>query len=288
MEEIKKILVLGSGGLAGHKIYLHLKNNPKFKLYSLSKSTKIDNKTIIHDVSNFKKLKSLIKKIEPNYIINCIGLLIKDSENDKLKSILLNALLPNKLYSFSKKNKYKLIHISTDCVFSGNNKKPYLETDIQDGTSNYSKTKSLGEINEIDALTIRTSIVGPQLKDGSELFHWFMKQNGEIFGYKNAYWSGITTLELAKGVEWLILNNINGIYHLTNGKKISKYHLLNLFKKFTKKTVNINPQLNFKTDKSFVDSRKEIDYQIPTYKTMIKNMINDIKSNKILYSHYDI
>ena len=288
MEEIKKILVLGSGGLIGHKIYLHLKNNPKFKLYSLSKSTKIDNKTIIHDVSNFKKLKSLIKKIEPNYIINCIGLLIKDSENDKLKSILLNALLPNKLYSFSKKNKYKLIHLSTDCVFSGNNKKPYLETDIPDGTSNYSKTKSLGEINEIDALTIRTSIVGPQLKDGSELFHWFMKQNGEIFGYKNAYWSGITTLELAKGVEWLILNNINGIYHLTNGKKISKYHLLNLFKKFTKKTVNINPQLDFKTDKSFVDSRKEIDYQIPTYKTMIKNMINDIKSNKILYSHYDI
>ena len=89
-------------------------------------------------------------------------------------------------------------------------------------------------------MTIRTSVVGPQLKDGSELFHWFMKQNGEIFGYKNAYWSGITTLELAKGVEWFILNNINGIYHLTNGKKISKYHLLNLFKKFTKKTVNIN------------------------------------------------
>ena len=74
MEEIKKILVLGSGGLVGHKIYLHLKNNPKFKLYSLSKSTKIDNKTIIHDVSNFKKLKSLIKKIEPNYIIKYISI----------------------------------------------------------------------------------------------------------------------------------------------------------------------------------------------------------------------
>lgn len=288
MEEIKKILVLGSGGLIGHKIYLHLKNNPKFKVYSLSKSTKIDNKTIIHDVSNFKKLKSLIKKIKPNYIINCVGLLIKDSENDKLKSILLNALLPNKLYSFSKKNKYKLIHISTDCVFSGNNKKPYREIDIPDGISNYSRTKSLGEITEIDALTIRTSVVGPQLKDGGELFHWFMKQNGEIFGYVNAYWSGVTSLELAKGVEWSILNNINGIYHLTNGKKISKYHLLSLFKKFTKKIVTINPQLDFKTDKSFVDTRKEIDYQIPTYNTMIKNMINDIKTNQTLYPHYDI
>ena len=90
-----------------------------------------------------------------------------------------------------------------------------------DGISNYSRTKALGEINQNDALTIRTSVVGPQLKDGSELFHWFMKQSGEINGYKKAFWSGITTLELAKGIEWSIYNDINGIYNLTNNKKIS-------------------------------------------------------------------
>ena len=149
------------------------------------------------------------------------------------------------------------------------------------------KTKSLGEINKKDALTIRTSVVGPQIKGRGELFHWFMNQSGEIFGYKKAYWSGVTTQELAKAVEWTVINNINGIYNLTNGKKISKFDLLKLFKKFTKKSILINPNNSFKTDKSFVDTRKEIDYNIPSYNIMIKDMINDIKINKDLYPHYN-
>lgn len=288
MEKIKRILILGSGGLIGHKIFLHLKKNPNFKLYSLSKTTKIDNEVILFNIDNLKRLEKIIKKIKPNYIINCVGLLIEDSEKFKFKSIFLNALLPNHLYLFSKKNKYKLIQISTDCVFSGKNKKKYKELDNPDGISNYSRTKALGEINQNDALTIRTSVVGPQLKDGSELFHWFMKQSGEINGYKKAFWSGITTLELAKGIEWSIYNDINGIYNLTNNKKISKYDLLNLFKRYTKKKIKIKPNYHFETDKSFIDTRKEINYNIPSYREMINNMINDIKKNKKIYSHYKL
>lgn len=287
MEKVKKVLILGSGGLIGHKIFLNLKKNSNFRLFSLSKTIKIDNGTTILDINNFRKFEKYLKKIKPDFIINCVGLLIEDSEKFKLESIFLNAFLPNYLYFFSKKNKCKLIQISTDCVFSGNDRKPYKELDLPDGLSNYAKTKSLGEINEIDALTIRTSVVGPQLKEGGELFHWFMNQSGKINGYKKAFWSGVTTLELSKFVHWAILNKINGIYNLTNNKKISKYELLLLFKKFTKKSILIDSSSDVKTDKSFVDTRKEIDYQIPTYRTMIKNMINDIKSNKSLYSHYD-
>ena len=285
---MKKILILGTGGLIGHKIYLLLKNNKNFKLFSLSKTVKIDSDTTILDINNFAKFETYIKKIKPDFIVNCVGLLIEDSEKYKLESIFLNAFLPNYLYSFSKKNKCKLIHISTDCVFSGSDKKPYKELDLTDGLSNYAKTKSLGEVNEIDALTIRTSVVGPQLKEGGELFHWFMNQSGKINGYKKAFWSGVTTIELSKFVQWAILKNLNGIYNLTNNKKISKYELLLLFKKFTKKSIMIIPSSNVKTDKSFIDTRKEIDYQIPTYNTMIKNMIYDIKFNQKLYPHYDI
>ena len=117
----------------------------------------------------------------------------------------------------------KLIHNSTDCVFSGEKGTSYIETDEKDGNGVYAKTKGIGEVISDKHLTIRTSVVGPELKsDGEELFHWFMTQSGTISGYTRAIWSGVTTLELAKAVLWSIENKITGLYHITNNDSICK------------------------------------------------------------------
>jgi dTDP-4-dehydrorhamnose reductase len=199
--------------------------------------------------------------------------------------------LPHQLKKISKNIGAKLIHISTDCIFSGN-KGGYIETDAKDakdGKGVYSQTKKLGEIEDDANLTLRTSIIGPELKNNGEgLFHWFMNQQGEISGYTKAIWSGVTTLELAKAVKWSIDNNITGLYHVTNNSSISKYDLLQLFQKYTKKNINIKPFDGKKVDKSFIDTRLLIDYQIPSYDQMISNMVRLITDKRILYSKYKI
>ena len=189
--------------------------------------------------------------------------------------------------NFTKKNKSKLIHISTDCVFSGEKKEPYQENDIKDGIDTYARTKGLGEIINNKHLTLRTSVVGPELKsDGEELFHWFMKQENEINGFTKSIWSGVTTLELAKAVKWSIQNNITGLYHVTNNSSINKYELLNLFKKYTKKNINIKKIDGRDVDKSFIDTRLLMNYKIPSYEKMIADMVDLISKDRKLYSQY--
>ena len=130
--------------------------------------------------------------------------------------------------------------MSTDCVFSGKKRTPYIEKDIKDGLDVYAKTKALGEIIDDRHLTIRTSVIGPELKkDGEQLFNWFMSEKGEIEGFSDVIWSGVTSLELAKGVKWAIENNLCGLYQLTNGIPISKNEILQLFKKYTNKKISI-------------------------------------------------
>lgn len=119
----------------------------------------------------------------------------------------INAHLPHKLAKLANNINSKLIHISTDCVFSGNKQSPYVETDEKDGRSIYAKTKSLGEIYSKNHLTIRTFAIGPEIINGSEsLFHWFMNQSGVIEGFTKAICSGVTTIEVAKAVKWFINN----------------------------------------------------------------------------------
>ena len=132
-------------------------------------------------------------------------------------------------------------------------------------------------------------MVGPELKpNGEELFNWFMSQTGSISGFTKAIWSGVTTLEIAKAVKWSIDNEITGLYHVTNNHPISKNELLKLFKKYTQKEINITPIDGYDVDKSFIDTRKLIDYSIPSYDHMISEMIKSIIDNKSLYTNYKI
>ncbi len=284
---LEKVLILGSTGLIGHQIFNHLKKDKNYQLFNIAHRTKLQEDTILLDATNEKYLVEEIRNIEPKFIINCIGILISSSEKDPKRAIFLNAYLPHRLEILANEIEAKLIHISTDCVFSGNKKKPYHETDTKDGIDIYAKTKGLGEIINNKHLTLRTSVVGPELKpDGEELFHWFMKQESEVNGFAKSIWSGVTTLELAKAVKWAILNNITGLYHVTNNSTINKYELLNLFKKYTKKNINIKKIDGRDVDKSFIDTRNLMNYEIPSYEKMISDMTDLIKKNKKLYSQY--
>ena len=285
----KKVLILGSSGLIGHQVYNYLKDNSDFSLSNISYRRKLNNETILLDARNEQNFFDHIRRIQPNYIVNCIGVLISEAKQDSESAIFLNAHLPHRLEELANKINAKLIHMSTDCVFSGNKKSPYLETDERDGEGVYAKTKALGEVISENHLTIRTSVVGPEIINGSEsLFHWFMNQTNSIKGYTKAIWSGVTTIEIAKAVKWSIDNEITGLYHITNNHSISKNNLLQLFKKYTHKDIEIIPIDGNETNKSFIDTRKLIDYEIPSYEQMISDLVQLIANNRTLYSHYKI
>ena len=282
----KKVLVLGSTGLIGHQVYNYLKNNSDYELSNISYRKKLNEETILLDIRDEKKFLDTVENIKPNIIINCIGILIGGANKDPENAIFINAYMPHRIMRLANNIDAKLIHISTDCVFSGDKKEPYIETDKKDGKDTYAKAKGLGEIINDNHLTLRTSVVGPELKmDGEELFHWFMQQNGTINGFTKAIWSGVTTLELAKAIKWSIENNITGLYHITNNQSINKYDLLNLFKKYTNKDIVINKVDGKEVDKSFINTRNEINYTIPGYDKMIKDMIELINKSE-LYSQY--
>ena len=283
----KKILVLGSTGMLGHQVVNYLKDFDKFIVDDISYRSKLRVNTVIVDAMSKSALEEAIVKLKPDFIINCIGILVKGSQNEE-RAIYLNAYLPNQLKTIAKNINSKLIHISTDCVFSGS-KGQYVETDSRDGQGVYSQTKILGEIIDNTNLTLRTSIIGPELKNNGEgLFHWFMSQSDEIFGYTKAIWSGVTTIELAKAVKWSIDNNVTGLYHITNNSSISKYDLLKLFQKYTKKDIDIKSVDRKNVDKSFIDTRLLINYKIPSYDQMIKNMVDLIRENSKLYKNYKL
>ena len=180
----------------------------------------------------------------------------------------------------------KLIHISTDCVFSGK-KGRYTEDDFRDADDVYGRSKALGEINNERDLTIRTSIIGPELKENGEgLFHWFMMQKGSVYGFKTAIWGGVTTLELAKAIDVAIEEGKTGLIQLSNGVGISKYDLLCLFKEiWQKQDVEILPYDANGVDKSIARSAR-FDYEVPTYRRMLEDMRDWMLARQELYAQY--
>ena len=285
----KQVLVLGSSGLIGHQIYNFLKDTDKYTLHNLSHTRKLVDDTILMDARNENLFIKKVKEISPDYIINCIGILIDKSEKNPLDAIYLNAYLPHILKRSADSFGCKLIHISTDCVFSGLKKGPYSESDSKDAKDIYGRTKGLGEIISQNHLTLRTSVVGPEIKsDGEELFHWFMNQSNSIDGFTESIWSGVTTIELARAVDMSISLDISGIYHVTNNKQINKYELLKLFKKYTKKDIKILKVKGRSTDKSFIDTRRLLEYKIQSYEEMIRDMLTLMNHRKDLYSQYFI
>lgn len=269
-----KILVLGGKGMAGHMVVDYLSSETQHEISYTARGEHLASENAYPlDVMNSKEVQSLLNKLNPDIVINCVGLLNDNATNRQMESIYINGLFPHLLAKYGDEIGFKLIHISTDCVFSGK-KGDYREGDETDGATIYAKTKSLGEVVQGDHLTIRTSIIGPEKKlDGIGLFHWFMQQKGEIQGYRKVYWSGVTTLELAKAIHWTIETNVNGLVHLTAPRKISKFELLGLLKTvFNRQDVVITPYDGKMSDKSLTNTREDFSYPVPDYREMLEEL----------------
>lgn len=269
---MKKILVIGIKGMAGHVIFNSLPKLGNYEVYGVARNVPSTNRIFNLDVSNTVELKKIID-LDFDVVINCIGILNKDAEDNPHKAIWFNSYFPHLLESYTKNTKTKVISISTDCVFSGK-KGNYTETDFRDGEGFYATSKAMGELNNDKDLTIRTSIIGPELnKDGIGLFHWFMQQNDLVSGYSHAFWSGITTMELAKVIHQTILQEIKGLLIVAGSPKIDKYSLLKLFNTiFRNDSLTVTENSNYKVDKSMYSSRNDFKYCMPTYKQMTQEM----------------
>jgi dTDP-4-dehydrorhamnose reductase len=278
--------VLGASGMAGHVIASTL-SQQGFHVTALAGSRKINDDTVLLDLTQKQQFEEFLQAHQFDAIVNAAGILIAQSETRKDLATYVNSFLPHFLEGKYQLAKTKIIHVSTDCVFSGEHA-PYHEHSRYDGTRFYDKTKALGEvINEKD-VTFRMSIIGPDTNpDGVGLFNWFQRQRGQVEGYKNYYWNGITTLELAKAIGRAITENVTGLYHLVSPESTSKLDLLRLFKDiFRKDDIDILPKDNPSNDKTLINTRHDFDHVIPNYTTMIQDMKYWIDERRELYSHY--
>lgn len=281
-----KIVVLGASGMAGHVVSSYLEEKGH-KVSRLSARNKIVPATTLLDVTDRTSLISYLKSEVPDVIVNCIGMLVQKSETDKDIAVYLNAYLPHLLQSHYRGSSTKVIHLSTDCVFSGK-LSPYYESTYPDGELFYDRTKALGEIHNDKDLTFRMSIIGPDASsDGIGLFNWFYAQKGTINGYKKSIWSGVTTIELAKAIDASIKQNLAGLYHLVPEKNISKHDLLCLFREvFLRDDLTITPVDGIDADKTLINTRTDFDYIVPDYKTMLLEMRDWILTHQVYYPHY--
>jgi dTDP-4-dehydrorhamnose reductase len=283
----KKAVVLGSQGMAGHIMAEVLDHTGEYEIFGVARQAGNYVDEVI-DVTDTHVLKAYLERIKPDYVINCIGALVSQSQNDPATAILLNSFLPNFLSKLGSTLGYKLIHISTDCVFSGKDGQ-YDEKSFRDGDDNYARSKALGEVINDRDLTIRTSIIGPELKTGGTgLLDWFFKQEGPINGYTQAFWSGVTTLELAKATVEFIEQDIRGLYQLCPAEKISKFELLKLFTKVWDKEIEIRPYEGYKVDKSLICTRDDFKYPRPEYEKMLLDIKQWMNEHPEYYSHYGL
>lgn len=285
-----RILVLGGDGMLGHKVFQVLSG--RFETFAAFKDPKgpwiyypmyegsARRKTITGiDAMDFKTIESALKKINPDVVINCIGIIkqLKEAENP-LISIAINSLFPHQLANFCCINKIRMFHISTDCVFSGN-KGNYTEDDIPDAKDLYGRTKFLGEVKQPGCFTVRTSLVGRDFVKNISLLEWFLSQKGKkIKGYARAIYTGLTTQSLANIIGNLIVDypELWGVYQIAS-KPISKYDLLVKIRDAMKLNIEIEPYDGFSKDLSLDASRflKATGYKIPAWDEMIKDLAGD-------------
>ncbi|MEA0563649.1 MULTISPECIES: SDR family oxidoreductase [Lysinibacillus] len=281
-----KFLVLGATGMAGHTIAIYLWEQGH-DVTTYSRTSFPFGHNITGDVTDSNFLRSLLQDNDFDVVINCIGVLNNACDANPAQSILLNSYLPHAIVALLENQQTKLIHLSTDCVFSGQNA-PYHEKSMRDGETFYDRTKGLGEIERNKHLTFRNSIIGPDLKqNGIGLFNWFMQQDGPINGYTGAIWTGVTTITLAKAIERATYEELTGLYHLVHTSNISKYELLQLCNRhFLDSKLDILPYQLVNVNKTLLNTRNDFSFVVPSYEEMIVEMKEWVLQHKDLYPHY--
>lgn len=277
-----KLLILGASGMLGSTLLRWFAKDPKFEVYGTVRSL-----NPVQDVKlgslgvklipniNIDNLAALFSQIKPDLVINCIGVVKQLVEaNDPLVAIPINSLLPHRLASLAQVFDARLIHFSTDCVFSGA-RGCYLESDIPDATDLYGRSKLLGEVDYPNAVTLRTSIIGHELVGSRSLIDWFLSQNAPVKGYKRAIFSGLPTVEIARVIRDFVIPNtlLHGLYHLS-AEPINKFNLLSVVAEVYSKSIDIIPDENLVIDRSLNSDRfrAATGFSPRSWDAMIKSM----------------
>jgi dTDP-4-dehydrorhamnose reductase len=285
-----EILILGGAGMLGHKLFQHLREQHPETYCTIRGSIHDDRLAkvgLFHtghvveniDATDFPIVEQLLLDMTPKVVINCIGIVKQRQEAKKVvPSIIINALLPHQLAQICDRWGGRLIHFSTDCVFSGK-RGNYQEEDFADAEDVYGRTKYLGEVTTGRAITLRTSIIGRELLHQDSLLEWFLRQDRKcISGYTRAMYSGITTNYMARVVQNLIdeLPDVCGLYQVTS-KTISKYDLLVLLCQAYKLDVDITPDPNFVCDRSMKGDKfsRATGYVCPPWPELVAELAND-------------
>lgn len=281
-----KVLILGASGMIGSAMMRVLSETSDFEIQGTVRRSEIKSffsKTIAKnliinvDVESHDSFYELLKRMQPDVVINCIGLTKhKPEAEDPLVSIPINTLMPHRLFKQCALIGARLIHISTDCVFSGK-KGGYLESDYPDAIDIYGKSKALGEINYPNSITLRTSTIGHELNSKFGLLEWFLAQNDSCKGFSRAIFSGVPTIVLANIIRDYVIPNkqLSGIYHIA-AKPINKYELLELIAQVYGKTIKISPKDSFVIDRSLNADKfyAATGYYAPDWSELIQMMFN--------------
>ena len=287
-----KILILGADGMIGHKIAQSLEDFELILASRKSISSKsigiLKGKMVLHNLIT-DSLDLLLDSTTPDIIINCAGITTRRGVEDNIVNTgLLNSELPHKLDSWANLNSKKLIHFSTDCVFSGN-RGNYLDNDFADADDIYGKSKAVGEVDSPNTLTIRCSMIGRELYNFTELFEWLKKnKNKKIEGYSKAFYSGITTVRMGMILNQILKKNLNlsGIYNISS-TPISKFDLLIKLSNAFSLNVEVKQNTNNKSNKVLISEKfTEITgIYPPNWDDLISEFKEDCEKYKSLYKN---
>ena len=260
-----RVLVLGASGMLGNAVMRTFSSDENLDVFGTVRSPAsakffdetLQSKLIPYvDVERFEDLMGAIKLSRPQMIINCVGVVKQLSDaSDPLVAVPINSLLPHRLARLADVAGARLVHLSTDCVFSGS-RGEYTEDDFPDAQDLYGRSKLIGEVDYDNAVTLRTSIIGHELAGARSLLNWFLAQEGEVKGFGKAIFSGLPTVEMARIIRDYVIPNpeLRGVYHVS-ADPISKLDLLELVAKAYRKSITINPSDDLVIDRSLDSSR---------------------------------
>lgn len=284
----KRVLILGVTGMLGHTLFSKLSENKKLDVFATARSLgDLSSRFPPHlrerirtevDANNFDSIIRALASIKPNIVINCIGLIKQiPIAGDPLNAITVNAQLPHRISLVCCTAGARMIHISSDCVFSGN-RGNYSEENFSDAEDIYGRTKFLGEVSYPHCITLRTSIIGHELKGNWGLVGWFLSQKEKVRGFTHAIYTGFPTIELARIITEFILPNdkLSGLYHVSTDP-ISKHDLIKIVAKEYGKKIQIDPYADFKSDRSLNSTKfhTQTGYKPPSWDKLIKEMHAD-------------
>lgn len=278
-----RILILGGDGMLGHQLLKYLQPRHEVKVtlrqdlctYNSFCLFSRENSYDAIDIRSLERVVEVMADFRPEAVINAVGIVKQRADaKESIPSLEINSLLPHRLSLLCKGIGARLIHLSTDCIFSGK-KGNYLESDPSDAEDLYGKTKFLGEVHEANSVTLRTSIIGRELSRHTSLLDWFLAQTGAVKGFTNAIYTGFTTLEMSRIIEKILMEHpdASGVYQVSSDR-INKYELLLLIREKLGLDIEIIPDDVFCCDRSLDSSRfrTEFNYTPPTWPAMIEEL----------------